>query len=487
MIDVFPFASYPVAVFGLGQSGLATARALVQSKAEVRAWDDNEDARKRAAAEDIPLVNLYECDLREVTTLVLSPGVPLHHPEPHPIVKLAQEAGCEIIGDIEILGRTQRWCNYVGITGTNGKSTTTALIGHIMQTAGREAEIGGNLGVPALTLEPLGPEGTYVLEMSSYQLELTVSITFDVAVLLNLSPDHLDRHGSMDGYIAAKKLIFHRQTKPRAAVIGVDDPLCRAIADELSERDEQLVIPVSGHGKVPGGVYVIDGILIDDMENSETPVCNLRENPSLPGAHNGQNAAAAYATAKTVGVAPHAIMACIQSYPGLVHRQEPVELVDGVAFVNDSKATNADAAARAVASYDSVYWIVGGRPKDGGLEPVMAHLGNVRHAYLIGEAAIAFSQALNGKVPFSLAGELQSAVDQAFEAAKSEGVERPVVLLSPACASFDQFSDFESRGDAFKDMVEALSGTHLDPYEEPGLFPGTDVPQGAPRNSGGAA
>jgi UDP-N-acetylmuramoylalanine--D-glutamate ligase len=476
MIDVFPFAGYPVAVFGLGQSGLATARALVRSEAEVWAWDDNENARQRAEDEGIPLVDLYHCDWRELTTLVLSPGVPLNHPHPHPIVDLAREAGCEVIGDIELLGRTQRWCNYIGITGTNGKSTTTALLGHIMQVSGREAEVGGNLGVPALTLEPLGPEGTYVLEMSSYQLELTVSITFDVAVLLNLSADHLDRHGGMDGYIAAKKLIFHRQTKPRTAVIGVDDPFCQKIAAELKAADEQEVIEVSGERQVPGGVYAIDGVLIDDTEGSATPVCNLRENPSLPGSHNAQNAAAAYAAAKTAGVGPHAIMACIQSYPGLVHRQEPVELVDGVAFVNDSKATNADAAARALASYDTIHWIAGGRPKEGGLGVAMDHLAGVRHAYLIGEAALAFSQALDGKVPFTLSGTLEDAVQQAFEAARTEADQRPVVLLSPACASFDQFASFEARGDAFKEMVEALPGEHLDPYEEPGLFPGTEAP-----------
>ncbi len=470
MIDVFPFSGYPIAVFGLGRSGFATAQALQRSGAEVWAWDDNEDARQRARDEDIPLVDLYDCNWRELTSLVLSPGVPLDHPAPHPVVKLARDAGVEVIGDIELLARTQRWCNYIGITGTNGKSTTTAMIGHIMQTAGRETEVGGNLGVPVLTLEPLGPEGTYVLEMSSFQLELTLSITFDVAVLLNISADHLERHGGMDGYIAAKRLIFHRQTKPRTAVIGVDDDFGRAIADELAAADEQVVIRVSGREAVPGGVYTVDGILYDDTEGSATAVCNLRENPSLPGEHNGQNAAAAYAAAKTAGVAPHAIMACIQSYPGLVHRQEPVELVDGVAFVNDSKATNADAAARALASYDCVFWIAGGRPKEGGLGPALQNLGGVRHAYLVGEAAMPFSQALDGKVPFTLSGDLTTAVHQAFEAARAAKGERPVVLLSPACASFDQFENFEARGDAFRDMVEALPGKALDPFDEPGIF-----------------
>ncbi|MDD9879058.1 MAG: UDP-N-acetylmuramoyl-L-alanine--D-glutamate ligase [Magnetovibrio sp.] len=483
MIEVFPFAGYPVAVFGLGRSGLATAVALVESDAEVWAWDDNEDARERAADEGVPLVDLYKCDWSELTSLVVSPGVPLHHPAPHPVVELAAKANCEIIGDIELLARTQRWCNYIGITGTNGKSTTTALLGHIMQVSGREAEVGGNLGIPALSLDPLGPEGTYVLEMSSYQLELTVSVTFDVAVLLNLSADHIDRHGDMDGYIAAKRLIFHRQTKPRAAVVGIDDDFCRAIVEELKAADEQVVIPVSGKSRAHGGVYAVDGILIDDTEGTETPVCNLKQNPTLTGAHNWQNAAAAYAAAKTAGVAPHAIMACLQSYPGLVHRQEPVVIVDGVAYVNDSKATNADAAARALDCYPDIYWIAGGRPKDGGLGACLEHLGQVRHAFLIGEAAMAFSQALDGKVPFTVSGELAAAVEQAHAQAKKDGADQPVVLLSPACASFDQFEDFEARGDAFKDLVEAIPGSRIDPFEEPGVFPGTDMPDAAPEKA----
>jgi len=438
------------------------------------AWDDNADARGRADAEGIPLVDLYSCDWSEITTLVVSPGVPLHHPAPHPLVEMAMKANCEVIGDIELLGRTQRSSNYMGITGTNGKSTTTALIGHIMQTAGREAEVGGNLGIPALSLDPLGPEGTYVLEMSSYQLELTVSVTFDVAILLNLSADHLDRHGDMDGYIAAKKLIFHRQTKPRAAIIGIDDEFCRSIVEELKAADEQVVIPVSGHQRAEGGVYAIDGILYDDMDGTETAVCNLKQNPSLPGAHNWQNAAAAYTGCKIAGVTPNAIMAYIQSYPGLVHRQEPVAIVDGVAFVNDSKATNAAAASKALASYDDIYWIAGGRPKDGGLADCVGHLGNVRHAFLIGEAAIAFGQDLDAKVSFTVSGTLDAAVNQAFALAKEEGRDKSIIVLSPAAASFDQFDDFEGRGNAFKDLVEALPGDHLDPFEVPGLFPGTE-------------
>ena len=450
MIEVFPFDGLPTPVLGLGRSGLAAARALYRGGAEVWAWDDNEEARERAAEEEgIEIVDLATIDWREVTSLILSPGIPHTHPKPHPIVRMAREAGCEIIGDVELLARTQRDAAYVGITGTNGKSTTTALIGHIFQTSGREAEIGGNLGMPACALEPLGPDGTYILEMSSYQLELTFSITFDVGVLLNISADHLERHGGMDGYIAAKRQIFHRQTKPRTAVIGIDDDFSRKIYEELYEADEQLVVGISAKERVHGGVYVIDGILHDDTEGKETPVMDLKTVASLQGVHNWQNAAAAYAACKMTGIAPHAVMACINSYPGLVHRQEPVEIVDGIGFVNDSKATNGDAAARA------------------------PYLDRVRKAFLVGEAALQFSQELDGKVPFVLSGDIETATRDAFQEARKSGLPGAVVLLSPACASFDQFSDFEARGDAFKDIVEALPGEHMDPFEEPGVFPGS--------------
>ncbi len=473
MIDVFPFAGFPIAVFGLGRSGLASARALVRSEAEVWAWDDDEDARNRARDEDVPLVNLYTCDWKELMTLLLSPGIPLHHPKPHRIVELALAANCEIISDIELLARAQRDASYIGITGTNGKSTTTALIGHVMQVSGQDCEVGGNLGIPALSLEPMEIGGTYVLEMSSFQLELTKSITFDVAVLLNISADHLDRYAGMDDYIAAKKIIFNRQSKPRTAVVGVDDPLARAVYDELKAADEQTVIGISGNQRVHGGVYVIDGRLYDDTEGTETPVMNLNGIATLPGAHNWQNAAAAYAAVKSVGVQPAVAMACINSYPGLVHRQEPVAMIDGVAYVNDSKATNGDAAARALACYDAVYWIAGGRPKEGGLKATLPHLERVRHAYLIGEAALAFSQFLDGKVPVTVAGDLKTALAEARKLAKKEKLDGAVVLLSPACASFDQFDSFEHRGDVFREMVEKLPGKHLDPTEAPGGFPGT--------------
>lgn len=473
MIDVFPFDSLPTPVLGLGRSGIAAAKALARGGADVWAWDDNEESRARAAKEGINIVDLNDIDWREATSLILSPGIPHTHPAPHPIVTLARDAGCEIIGDVELLARTQRDASYVGITGTNGKSTTTALIGHIFQTSGREAEIGGNLGMPACALEPLGTEGTYILEMSSYQLELTFSITFDVGVLLNIGMDHLERHGGLEGYIAAKRQIFHRQTKPRTAVIGIDDEFCRRIYEELYEADEQLVVGISASERVHGGVYVQDGLLIDDTEGKETPVMDLRTVPSLQGVHNWQNAAAAYAACKMTGIQPHAVMACINSYPGLVHRQEPLGVIDGVGFVNDSKATNGEAAARALACFDDIYWIAGGRPKDGGLDACAPYFDRIRHAYLIGEAALQFSKELDGKVACSVVGDLKAATEKAFDDAKRRGLPGSVVLLSPACASFDQFPNFEARGDEFRDVVDDLPGTFVDPFEHPGVFPGS--------------
>ena len=469
MIEVFPFAGLPVAVFGLGTSGIAAAKALAAGGAEVWAWDDNEDARARARSAGVPLVDLYLCNWRELTSLVLSPGVPLHHPAPHRVVMLARAAGCEVIGDIELLARTQRDAAYVGITGTNGKSTTTALIGHIFKVSGRHAEVGGNIGRAALELEPLGTDGAYILEMSSYQLELTLSITFDIAVLLNITPDHLDRHGDMAGYIAAKRLIFHRQTRPRTAVIGVDDPRCAEIYRELKAADEQVVIPISASARVEGGIYARDGTLYDDAFLRDTAgrdvaVADLAALRALPGSHNAQNAAAAYAACVAAGIDPSVVVACLRSFPGLAHRQEALAIIDGIAYVNDSKATNADAAARALACYPRIFWIAGGRAKAGGLDAAEPFFGHVRRAFLIGEAASEFAEILAGKVATTRSGDLASALAAAREAALAEG-EGGVVLLSPACASFDQFANFEARGEAFRRLVEALPGTRSEPEE----------------------
>ena len=466
MIDVFPFMGFTIAVFGLGRSGLSTARALVASGADVWAWDDDETARQRGLEHNIPIVDLYKVDFSKTTTLVVSPGIPIDAPTPHPLVLRAREVDCEVIGDAELLVRAQRDAAYIGITGTNGKSTTTALIGHIMQTCGREAEVGGNIGTPCLDLEPLGTEGTYVLEMSSYQLDLTVSITFDVGILLNISQDHLERHGGINGYIKAKEQIFHRQTQPRTAIISVDDKYCKKIFQKLSAVNEQHIVPISGCKKVPGGIFVLDGLLIDDTEGDQKEIINLLEVAALPGIHNHQNAAAAFAACKAAGVHPSVIQACIRSYPGLAHRQELAAVIDGVVFVNDSKATNPDAAARALACYRNIYWIVGGRPKDNRLEPCFEYLQNVCHVFLVGEAAKDFAITLQGKKGLTISKTISTAVIDAFDLAKKGKKKGTVVLLSPACSSFDQFNNFEERGDYFKEIIDTLNGKHSDPFDD---------------------
>ena len=452
MIEILPFAGSTVAVLGLGRSGMAAATALQKSGAEVWAWDDDAGARAAAADTGVPLVDLRLCDWRRPAALVLSPGIPHTHPAAHAVVERARAAACEIVGDIEVLARSQSGAAYIGITGTNGKSTTTALIGHILHTAGRDVEVGGNLGTPVLAFRPLGRGGTYVLEMSSYQLELTPSLVFDVAVLLNLSPDHLDRHGGMDGYIAAKKRIFAGQGAGHTAIVGVDDDPCRAILTGLRATGAGRVVAISSSGAVDDGIGVEDGVLSDGAF-----ALDLKPVATLPGRHNWQNAAAACAVARAFGIESEIVASGIRSYPGLAHRQERVAEIDGVTYVNDSKATNAEAAARALACYDAIYWIAGGLPKEGGLAAVQPHFQRIRHAFLIGEAAQAFSRELAARVPFTRSGDLATAVGQARALARSEGVPGAVVLLSPACASFDQFADFEARGDAFRRLVGALA------------------------------
>jgi UDP-N-acetylmuramoylalanine--D-glutamate ligase len=458
MITVTEFKDRKIGVLGLGRSGLVAARALAAGGAQVMAWDDSAATRDKAAAEGLPIVDLGAVDLTGMPALILSPGIPHTHPAPHSVVVRARAAGAEIIGDIELLARTQRDAATVGITGTNGKSTTTSLIAHIIDAAGRQVAVGGNLGTPALSLAALGRGGTYVLEMSSYQLELTHSLAFDAAILLNITPDHLGRHGGMDGYIAAKRRIFRGQTERQAAIVGVDDEICRGIHDALARDGRQTVVPISAERRVAGGVYVADGILTDDTKGAAVPVIEMAGLARLPGIHNWQNAAAAYAAVRQLGIAGEVAAEALKSFPGLAHRQELIATIDGVRYVNDSKATNADAAAKALACYETVYWIAGGLAKEGGIASLAPYYGRIRHAFLIGDAATAFADTLGSAVQHRRSGELATALKAARETALAEGGKDAVVLLSPACASFDQFSDFEARGDAFRRLVETLPG-----------------------------
>lgn len=456
MIDVTAFRHERIAVMGLARSGLAAAEALQKGGARVLAWDDTPARRDAAAARAIPLADLASADLSGVKALVLSPGIPSTFPAPHKSAARARAAGIDIIGDIELLALSCRAARYAGITGTNGKSTTTALLGHILKEAGLRVAVGGNLGIPALLLEPLGADGVYVLEMSSYQLELVKTLTFDVAVLLNITPDHLDRHGGMDGYVAAKERIFTGQSARQAAVIGIDDALCRGIAAKLAAAGGK-VIPISAETQAPGGVYAVAGQLIDDIDHTQIRVLDLATVARLPGRHNWQNAAAAFAAARCLGVGAAQAVQGITSFPGLAHRQELIAVIDGVRYVNDSKATNADAAAKALACYDDILWIAGGVAKEGGITALAPYFPRIRHAFLIGAAAPAFATTLSGHVAFTQSGDLATALHQAHAAARPGST----VLLSPACASFDQFADFEARGEAFRRLVQPLqAGGH---------------------------
>lgn len=444
-----------VAVLGLGLSGRSACRALLASGARVWAWDDDAARRLDAGSTGVALVDLEICNWARIDRLVLSPGIPWRHPRTHPAVKRARAAGVGVVGDVELLAADHPEQRIVGITGTNGKSTTTALIGTLLRHAGVEAQIGGNIGLPVLDLLPNPGENIYVLELSSYQLELTDRLQCNVAVILNLSPDHLERHGGMAGYVRAKQRILRNQQASDWAVIGVDDEHGRGLFEQLVEVGRQRVLPVAVGRRLERGIYVQDGRLYDALEANAAPVADLHPMASLRGAHNWQNAAAAYAVVRALGVDPQTAAAGLQRFEGLAHRMERVATLAGVQFVNDSKATNPEAAARALASYQRIYWIAGGRPKQAGLDPLLPWLDRVRHAYLIGEAAERFEHELAPAVACTRSGDLATAVTQAAAAARRDAG-GAVVLLAPACASFDQFRDFEARGDAFKALVGGL-------------------------------
>jgi UDP-N-acetylmuramoylalanine--D-glutamate ligase len=455
-VPVLRYAGDKVVVVGLGKSGLSAAAALKAGGADVRVWDDQAAVREAAAQRGYALLEDDRRALDGVRIVVWSPGVPHTWPQPHPLAVQARTAGIPLICDVDLLLQAQPDADMIAITGTNGKSTTTALTAHLFRHAGRRTAVGGNLGIPALELEPLGLGGTYVLELSSYQLELVPHLACETALLLNITPDHLDRHGGMDGYIAAKKRIFENQRHPRAAVVGIDDDASRAIYDQLHRDGIHRAIPISSVQQVAGGVYIADGWLVDATNGSPQRIVDLRQVTRLPGAHNWQNAAAAAAIARMHGISGADIASGLKTFAGLPHRQELVAVIDGVSFVNDSKATNADAAEKALRCYDNIYWIAGGRAKAGGIVSLKPLFPRIRHAFLIGEAADDFADTLEGQVPFALYEDLESAIEEAGEMALAEKRPGATVLLSPACASFDMFKSFEERGDVFRTEVNAL-------------------------------
>jgi UDP-N-acetylmuramoylalanine--D-glutamate ligase len=400
--------------------------------------------------------------------------VPLTHPKPHRVVELAQAVGVPIVGDVELFARAVNALSptvrpkVIGITGTNGKSTTSALIAHILTACGKDARLGGNIGRAVLDLPPIHAGAYYVLELSSYQLDLTRSLRCDVAVWLNLSPDHLDRHGDMKGYLTAKKRILMNQGAQDWAVIGADDPYCARVCTELTAAGGRQVAAISSGQALANGVCVVGGRVYDALSGRAQAAMDQDQAPALPGRHNGQNLAAAYAAARVLGLAPRAIADAIASFPGLEHRLERAGTVKGVRFVNDSKATNADAAAQALSVYPRIYWIAGGQAKEGGIAPLARYMPQVAKAYLIGEAAYDFASFLDGKAAYAIMGDLESAVRRAYADAAAAREPDPVVLLSPACASFDQFKDFEDRGRAFKRAVASLKAE----IEAPGMANG---------------
>ncbi len=449
------FAGKRFAVVGLGANGRPAAEALRSMGADVTAWDDN--AAARDAAPGLTMRDLREGPLA-FDAIVLSPGIPHALPKPHPIAARAIAAGIPIVSDVELLYQAVRRAGsrarFVGITGTNGKSTTTALLAHVLKQAGRNAEAGANLGPAALSLPLLPDDGVYVLEMSSYMLERLDTVRFDAAAMLNLSADHIDRHGDMAGYARAKRSIFDRQAAGDLAVVGIEDAGSREMAEWLDRRSA-TVIRVSGSASPRADVRCVDGVLRD----AGGPISRMADAIALPGAHNAQNAAAAAAMARFLGLDRERIAAGIASFPGLPHRQQRVVTIDGVTFVNDSKATNADAAERALICYDRLVWIAGGMGKEGGIVPLVPYFPRIARAMLIGRDAPVFAATLaEHGVPFDMVETLDAAVPAAFAAARRENA--PVVLLSPATASWDQFKSYEHRGARFAELARGLQAAH---------------------------
>ncbi|ESQ76141.1 UDP-N-acetylmuramoyl-L-alanine--D-glutamate ligase [Asticcacaulis sp. AC402] len=462
MIPVKGFEGKRVAIFGLGRSGLSAARALKAGGAEPVLWDDKVASTAAAMKEGFTVEDLKKADWAEFDALMLSPGVPLTHPEPHWTVKAAKAANVQVLGDIELFARTlarfpaRNRPKTIAITGTNGKSTTTALIGHVLKSAGKNVHVGGNIGIGVLDLDEMQPGSIYVIETSSYQLDLTLTFKPDVAILMNLSPDHLDRHGGMDGYIAAKKRIFMNQDKGQTAVVGADDDYSAALISDMRVSHPAKLIGISSRRVVGDGVYALNGALYDATGARARHIIDLKTVRTLTGRHNWQNAAAAFSACTAIGLTADQIVTGMRSFPGLAHRMQEIGRIGKVRFINDSKATNADAARQAMSSFDKFYWIAGGKAKAGGIDELRDLYPRVKHAFLIGEAAELFEKTIGSGAPCTQSRLLFTATAQAYAEAEKSGREE-IVLFSPACASFDQFADFEARGDAFRDAVDEIS------------------------------
>jgi UDP-N-acetylmuramoylalanine--D-glutamate ligase len=461
VIAITTFAGKRIAVFGLGGSGLIGASALLAGGADVIAFDDNVQSVAKANAAGIPTADLRTADWSRITALLLAPGVPLTHPAPHWVVQCAEEAGVEIIGDIELFCRERAHqapgAPFVAITGTNGKSTTTALIGHLVASAGMDAQVGGNIGTAILSLKPPGPGRVHVIECSSYQIDLAPSLDPSVGILINLSEDHLDRHGTMAHYAAVKERLVAGVPRDGTAIVGIDDAWCSDIAERLAPSGKRLV-RISVRRELSDGLYAAGSRVMQAEGGSGAAIADLSGIGSLRGVHNAQNAACAVAAALALGLDLTTIQTGLRSFPGLVHRMEQLGRLGKILLVNDSKATNADSAAQALACFSDIFWIAGGKPKTGGIESLRNFFPRIRKAYLIGEAAKEFAATLGDAVPHEIDGTLDKALAAAVRDAGASAAPEPVVLLSPACASFDQYRNFEIRGDAFRALVRALPG-----------------------------
>ncbi|WP_343082235.1 UDP-N-acetylmuramoyl-L-alanine--D-glutamate ligase [Ostreiculturibacter nitratireducens] len=466
MIPVRGYEGQRVAVLGLGRSGLATARALAGGGAEALLWDDSPEARANAEAQGFACHDLTRNGAWEgVAALIVSPGIPHLYPKPNPVIAAAVAAGVPVDNDIGLFFRsfaTRDWDSFdqvprvVAVTGSNGKSTTTALIHHILKVAGRPTQMAGNIGRGVLDIDPAHDGEVVVIELSSYQTELARALTPDIAVFTNLSPDHLDRHGGLGGYFAAKRRLF-AEGGPDRAVIGVDEFEGAFLANQLSQGpgDDRVIRISSSHklGDYGWSVFARKGFLAEWRKGRQVASIDLREVKGLPGEHNHQNACAAYAAVRALGVAPKLIEGAFHSFEGLPHRSQTVGERDGVRFVNDSKATNVDSAAKALQAFKRIRWIAGGLGKEGGIAGLQPHLGSVVKAYLIGHSARDFALELGG-TPHEICETMERAVARAAEEAEPG----EVVLLAPAAASFDQYANFEKRGEDFAARVRALIG-----------------------------
>ena len=464
MIPVPGFEGRKVGILGLARSGVATARAVRAGGGEPVVWDDREAARDEARAEGFTLCDFARDDWPELETLVVSPGVPHLYPQPHPAVARAWGEGVPVDNDIGLFFRALEGTGIrsVAITGTNGKSTTAALIGHVLETAGRDVRVGGNIGKAVFDLEPVTEGGAVVLELSSYQIDVARRLSPDVAIFLNLAPDHLDRHGGFGGYFAAKKRLFETHV-PGVSVIGVDEPEGRFLANRLRAGREpgDALIAISGTRRLGGrgrSVAFRGGKIVELRDGREIALADLAGARGLRGVHNRQNAAAAFAAARVFGIDGATVEKAFRDFPGLAHRMEEVGRLGHVIFVNDSKATNAEAAAQALSTFDDIHWIAGGRAKEGGVAGLKPFFPKIRHAYLVGESAKVLAAELEGVVTYSISGTIDQAVQEAAKRAAEDPGAEPVVLLSPACASFDQFPDFEARGQAFVAAARTVPG-----------------------------